>query len=262
MAQADRLGWIWPWCGRLVAGFGRANVDNARQAAPFWQRYVKANPEHAAARWELLMTTFYLRGQGENIGRSYNEFREEFDRHIAHVDPENAALAWDRLGHWAQDDEDWVEAERCFRKAYDLAGGEYGYCLAIALKSLERFEESVPLLLERFEESVPLLLEQAQIVQPDAMSWFQLATSYASLGNWREAIDAYERALALDPEYAVAMFDLGGAHWNSGDAATVAEVWAAAMERFPDHELSAKVRCDFSFLFSDPGAGEFGDGAR
>nr|WP_249802399.1 MULTISPECIES: tetratricopeptide repeat protein [unclassified Bradyrhizobium] len=94
------------------------------------------------------------------------------------------------------------------------------------------------------------------------MSWFQLATSYASLGNWREAIDAYERALALDPEYAVAMFDLGGAHWNSGDAATVAEVWAAAMERFPDHELSAKVRCDFSFLFSDPGAGEFGDGAR
>ena len=251
VAQADRLGWIWPWCGRLVAGFGRANVDNARQAAPFWQRYVKANPEHAAARWELLMTTFYLRGRGENIGKSYSEFREEFDRHIAHVGSENAALPWDRLGHWAQDDEDWVEAERCFRKAYDLAGGEYGYCLAIALKSLERFEESVP-----------LLLEQAEIVQPDAMSWFQLAAAYASLGRWREAIDGYQKALSLDPEYAVAMFDLGGAHWNSGDAATAAEVWAAAMERFPDDELSAKVRCDFSFLFSDPSAGEFGDGAR
>lgn len=251
VAQADRLGWIWPWCGRLVAGFGRANVDNARQAAPFWQRYVKANPEHAAARRELLMTTFYLRGRGENIGKSYSEFREEFDRHIAHIDPENAALPWDRLGHWAQDDEDWVEAERCFRKAYDLAGGEYGYCLAIALKSLERFEESVP-----------LLLEQAEIVQPDAMSWFQLATSYASLDRWREAIDAYEKALALNPDYAVAMFDLGGAHWNSGDAARAAEVWAAAMERFPDHELSGKLRCDFSFLFSDPAAGQPGDGAR
>jgi hypothetical protein len=33
--------------------------------------------------------------------------------------------------------------------------------------------------LERFDESVPLLLEQAQTVQPDAMSWFQLAAAYA-----------------------------------------------------------------------------------
>lgn len=64
---------------------------------------------------------------------------------------------------------------------------------------------------------IPLLLEQAQIVQPDAMSWFQLAAAYASLDNWREAIEAYEKALAIDPDYAVAMFDLGGAHWNSGN---------------------------------------------
>jgi hypothetical protein len=69
------------------------------------------------------------------VGKSYSEFREEFDRHIAHFDTDNAALPWDRLGHWAQDDEDWAEAERCFRKAYELAGGDYGYCLAIALKS-------------------------------------------------------------------------------------------------------------------------------
>lgn len=251
VAQADRLRWIWPWCRRLVAGFGRANVDNARQAAPFWQRYVRANPEDLAARWELLMTTFYLRGQGEDVAKSYSEFREEFDRHIAHVDADNAALPWDRLGHWAQDDEDWAEAERCFRKAYELAGGEYGYCLAIALNELKRFDESVP-----------LLLQQAQIVQPDAMSWFQLAAAYASLRNWLQAIDAYERSLSLDPDYALAMFDLGGAHWNSGDAATAVEVWTAAIERFPDHELSAKFKRDFSTLFSDPAAGQPGDDAR
>jgi tetratricopeptide (TPR) repeat protein len=245
VAQADRLPWIWPWCGRLVASFGRASVENARQAAPFWQRYVKANPEDPAARYELLMTTFYLHRKGEDVGKSYSEFREEFDRHIAPIDADNAALPWDRLGHWAQENEDWAEAERCFRKAYELAGGEYGYCLAIALKHLERFDESVP-----------LLLEQAQSVQPDATSWFQLAATYASLANWPEAIDAYERALALDPDHAVALFDLGGAHWNSGDASSAVEVWTAATERFPDHELSAKLRRDFSSLFDDPPAGQ------
>jgi tetratricopeptide (TPR) repeat protein len=244
VAQADRLPWIWPWCGRLVASFGRANVDNARQAGPFWQRFVKANPENSAARRELLMTTFYLRGQGEGVGKSYSEFRAEFDCHIAHVDAEDAALPWDRLGHWAQKDGDWVEAERCFRKAYDLAGSEYGYCMAIALKELNRFEESVP-----------LLLEQAQTVRPDAVSWFQLASSYENLARWPEAFDGYERALALDPSYAAAMFNLGGAHWNSGDSATAQKVWTKALKLFPDHELSAVLRRDFPALFDDPAAG-------
>jgi tetratricopeptide (TPR) repeat protein len=80
------------------------------------------------------------------------------------------------------------------------------------------------------------------------MSRFQVASSYHSLGRWLEAIEAYEKALALDPHYAVAMFDLGGAHWNSGNAATTAEVWRAAIERFPDHELVAKVKRDFPRL--------------
>jgi len=248
LSQADRLRWIWPWCCRLVAGFGRANVDNARQALSFWQRYVRANPEDSTARWELLMTTFFLRNQGEEVAKNYSEFREQFDRHICHIDAENAALPWDRLGHWAQDEEDWTEAERCFRKAYELAGGDYGYCLAIALKELKRFDESVP-----------LLQEQAQIVQPDAMSWFQLAAAYASLRSWSEAINAYERALSLDPDYALAMFDLGGAHWNCGDAAMAAQVWAAAIDRFPDHELVARLQRDFSTLFSDPAEDQAGD---
>jgi tetratricopeptide (TPR) repeat protein len=190
------------------------------------------------------MTTFYLRGKGQDVGMSYNEFRAEFDRGIVLVKDDNAALPWDRLGHWAQENGEWAEAERCFRKAYELGGGEYGYCLAIALKELGRFEESVP-----------LLLEQAQTFQPDSMSWFQLAASYASLSKWPEAIDAYGRALTLDPNYAVAKFDLGGAYWNSGDAEKAVEIWTAAMELFPDHELSAVLKRDFPIFFGDPSAG-------
>lgn len=251
VAQADHLRWIWPWCYRLVASFGRADVDNARQALPFWHRFIKANPEHPAGRWELLMTTFYLRGQGAHVATNYGEFREIFDQNVDHIDLDHAALPWDRLGHWAQDEDDWTEAERCFRKAYELAGGEYGYCLAVALNGLKRYDESVQ-----------LLQEQTQIVQPDAMSWFQLAFAYTGLCNWPQAIAGYEKALSLDPDYDLAMFELGGAHWNSGDAAMATEVWTAAIKRFPDHELGTKLQRALPSLFSDPSADQAGDDGR
>ena len=62
-----------------------------------------------------------------------------------HVQGEAAAYLWDRLGHWAQADSNWEEAERCFWVAYDLAGGRYGYCLGTALNFIERAEESLPI---------------------------------------------------------------------------------------------------------------------
>jgi tetratricopeptide (TPR) repeat protein len=233
VSQADSVEWIWPWCARLVASFGRATSDNAVQALAFWQRYVKAHPDNSAARRELLLTWFFLRAQGRDIGKTYGEFREEFDRHIAYVDADDAALPWDRLGHWAQDEGDWGEAERCFRKAYDLKGGHYGYCLGTALSFSGRYDESLP-----------LLLEQAEVLQPDAMSWCQLGSAYANLGRPAEAIDAYQKALAIDPDHALAMFDLGGVHWNTGDHTQAAAIWRAALERFPDHELAGKLRRD------------------
>lgn len=234
ISQADRWGWIWPWCARLVASFGRTTPEIAVQAVAFWQRYVRAHPCHSGGRRELLLTIFFLRDAGKDVGIGYTEFREEFGRHIAHVDADDAALPWDRLGHWAQDEGNWAEAERCFRKAYDLKGGHYGYCLGTALS-----------VLGRYEDSLPLLLEQAQIHQPDAMSWFQVASAYANLKREPEAIGAYQKALTLDPNYALAMFDLGGTYWNSGDVQQATQVWKAAIARFPNHELATKVRRKF-----------------
>ena len=62
-----------------------------------------------------------------------------------------------------------------------------------------------------------MLLDQAQAIQPDAMSWFQVGLAYEKLGRVPESIDAYEHALMLDPAYDLAMFNLGGVFWNSGD---------------------------------------------
>jgi tetratricopeptide (TPR) repeat protein len=62
------------------------------------------------------------------------------------------------------------------------------------------------------------------------------------LGQADKAIDAFQRAAALDPEYAPAIFELGGVHWNSGDQAKAKEAWSVACARFPDHQLVSQVK--------------------
>lgn len=239
LVQADCEPWIWPFFARLVANFGRTTTENARQALGFWHRYLGAHPDSSSGRRELLLATLYLRSEGQDVGRTFAEFRGEFDRQIEHVDDrDEAAFLWDRLGHWAQDEADWAEAELCFRKAYDLAGGHYGYCLGTALNFLGRFEESLP-----------ILRDQAEGIQPDAMSWFQLGAAYGDLGQSTQAIDAYEKTLSLDPDYDLAMFNLGGAHWNRGEMIEALAIWTTAIDRFPDHELAAKLRRDMPVFF-------------
>lgn len=230
LSEADTAPWIWPWCARQVAAFGRMSVENARQALAFWDRYLAAHPEIGRAHAERLLTCFFLRSEGQDIGH-HAAFREVFDQHIAHVDAEDAALPWDRLGHWAQDEEDWEEAERCYRNAYDLTGGHYGYCLGTALNFLGRFEESRR-----------LLTEQAEHLQPDAMSWFQLGVANGNTGRSSEAIAAYQKAIALDPDYDLAMFNLGGVHWNDGDLIAATRTWRRAIVKFPDHPLAQEIR--------------------
>jgi len=230
LGQADRERWVWPWCVRLVASFGRSSIDNALLARVFWQRYVQARPEDSHGWWELLMASFYLRGQGHDLGKTFAEFRDEFDRMISRVADTDAALPWDRLGHWAQDDENWTEAERCFRMAFDLEGGHYGYCLGVVMNHQDRFDESLP-----------ILLEQANTLQPDGMSWFQVGVAYAGLGRHAEAIGALERAVELDPDYPIAMFDLGGAYWNLGEHDKALKTWVDASERFPNDAHVDKV---------------------
>ena len=69
--------------------------------------------------------------------------------------------------------------------------------------------------------------------------------AYEKLGQVPGSIDAYNHALALDPDYALAMFNLGGVYWNIGDQERALLMWRRAVEQFPDHELTARLRSEF-----------------
>jgi len=210
--------------------FGRDSIDNAKQSISFWNRYLKKHPDCPYGVREWLLNQFYLRSESQNIEFTYPTFKSHFESIIQNIQAEEAAFLWDRLGHWAQDDNDWNEAEYCFRNAYGLAKGKYGYCLGTAL-----------LFLNRPKESLPLLQEQALKIQPDDMSWFQLASTYGKLGKTKESINAYKKVITLNSEYALAWFNMGGIYWNNGDQKNAIRVWKKAIKKFPNHELSAEL---------------------
>jgi len=45
------------------------------------------------------------------------------------------------------------------------------------------------------------------------------------------------------------MFNLGGVHWNSREKIEALGIWKAAIDRFPDHELAAKLQRDMRVFF-------------
>lgn len=205
--------------------------ESATLAAPFWERYRKAHPRCPSGARERLLNTLFLHSEGLTGALTYKTFKADFESSIGLIETESAAFLWDRLGHWAQDEDNWTDAERCFQKAYSLAGDEYGYCLGVALNFLERPEESLP-----------ILLVQAEGIQPDDMSWFQVATAYEMLGHDLKSVEAYKKAIALNPKYEQAWFNMGGVHWNVGDLEEAQRVWNTAIALFPGHELAIKAQ--------------------
>lgn len=236
VSDARNEEWIWPWCARQVATFGRMSPESAKLALAFWERFLAAHPNDADGVREYLLGELFLRSH-DRQDQTLEVFRARFEENIVHVRAEQAAYPWDRLGHWAQDEGDWNQAERCYRKAYDLEGGHYGYCLGTALNFLGRYEESLP-----------LLLAQAEELQPDEQSWFQVAVAHEHLGNTAASILAYEKAIALNPSYDLAWFNLGGVHWNSRDWNKARATWKVAVDRFPYHPQAARIRQDFGFV--------------
>ena len=237
LSVADKLDWVWPWCAKLVATYGTVSRDAAEFSVQFWNRYLKQNASDTRAKIQRLLSVWYLYSNSHKVKWDYHEFKRNVVDIVNDGIP-NPEFLWYRVGLWAQKEENWTEAEEWYRKAYDQCPEEYGYHLGTALNRINRYEEAMQ-----------ILLPQATEHYPDEFSWFQVAIAMEGVGDTEGCIGAYERVLKLDETYAKAWFNLGRIYWNSGQMVKAKEIWTEAMRRFPEHELTARLKTDLPDVF-------------
>ena len=236
LTEADSVDWIRPWCAKLVATYGLLTGASAHKAIKFWNNQLEQCQSDILAKCARLRCFWHLHMSGGEIAMDYEEF-EQMVEDVVESGVPDVAFLWDRAGHWAQNEGKWEEAEKCYRKAFDLSSVKYGYCLGTALNFLGQHEEALP-----------LLLEQAKKHQPDAMSWFQVAIASEGTGDSQGCIAAYKNAIGLDGNYELAWLNLGGVYWNIGREVDAISTWKEAIKRFPTHHLTAKLLQDFEIL--------------
>lgn len=218
-------GWIWPWCAKNVSIFGMDSIASTKKAIKFWELFIANVSESIDAKQQRLLCFMNLKFEEVETNFSFEEFKNQA-LEIIRDDNTDTAFWYDRIGHWAQCDNNWKDAVAYYSKAYELEPESYGYCFGTALNSLGQYSEAQP-----------ILIEQAEKHHPDAQSWFQVAIASEGIGDIAACLYAYNKALLLDPQYDLAWFNLGGIYWNLGACDEAVKIWKQAVERFPKHEL-------------------------
>jgi len=93
-------------------------------------------------------------------------------------------------------------------------------------------DERVSTLAEFEEGVVPLAASAAD----EAIAWFERGCELdADSDKWAEAIEAYEKALELEEDYADAYCNLGAVRYNQGQRAAARRAFEACLAREADH---------------------------
>ena len=71
--------WIWPWCARQVASFGRSSSESSKLSILFWDRYLKEQPNCPLGVRERLLNKLYLQSEGQIADMTYLAFKAEFE---------------------------------------------------------------------------------------------------------------------------------------------------------------------------------------
>jgi tetratricopeptide (TPR) repeat protein len=242
--------WVWPHLGHILFTLGARSPEAAIHAIPLWDRYL-ARDDSSSARFGRIMCLLKLDIERMRTLPGYGDFTgedlpQEVDALLANEGrSDRIARANDQLGHWHQGMGNWPEAERRFRRAWELDPETYGACLGTSL-----------LFLERFAEAAKVLSAYVRVHPEDGRGWHQLGVAQLEMGVLDSAIESLQRAIEIDPEYTHAWANLIGALDLSDRTAEAWQMCEDGLRRFGEHEHLVKARdqlLDPRFRSADPG---------
>lgn len=141
----------------------------------------------------------------------------------------SSAQAWFARGESFEGSEALNEAEAAYRRALALDPGHAHAALNLGALLCD---------LGRPAEAESLLQAAVERNGDDALLWFNLAVAREDGQHPAAALDAYARALALDPEFADAHYNAARLHEAAGDARSALRHYSAyrrlRRERAPD----------------------------
>jgi cytochrome c-type biogenesis protein CcmH/NrfG len=88
------------------------------------------------------------------------------------------------------------------------------------------------------QEAIDMLKAQTRKNPGDAAAWIQLGHSYFDANLFEQAIAAYTKALAIDPQNADVWTDLGVMYRRSGNPQKAVEAFDRAIKIDPRHQVS------------------------
>jgi len=232
-------------------GLAQLSRDDYARAAAFFEKAAETDPNYAEA-WYQAGFSYGMMGRHQdalraskqaarlrpewaetfiNIGASsfaLGQFKEAVEayRQAARLDDDNADVQFAlglSLGKLSRTDEEILAHKRAVAMKPDHAG-------AIEQLGAAYFKQ------KRFADALAAF-EQLKTYKPEAKTYNYLGESYFELGKTEDAVEALNNAVAYNPDFAKARYNLGRAYLKLGDrdsAAVQYEILRSAKSEWAD----------------------------
>jgi Flp pilus assembly protein TadD len=89
-----------------------------------------------------------------------------------------------------------------------------------------------------WKNSFTLFSHANEVTQNNYIAYDNIGLTYSDLGHYAEAINAYQQAIKINPDYEVAYYNLGNAYGHLGRLSQAIEAYQQAVEIKPDYAMA------------------------
>jgi tetratricopeptide (TPR) repeat protein len=87
IGDAKDVDWIWSWCARNVAEFGRCSLENAKRSLHFWQKYLSEHPNSPHGLRESILCQIQVGVEDRDSENLFERCKPQIEKNIEHLKP-------------------------------------------------------------------------------------------------------------------------------------------------------------------------------